>query len=117
MWGMISGVEKTSPRQEIPHCIDHPMFNGGSLTVSNPRRAPARRSRAQRAGGAGQVGDYKLIIGLQSLSFHQGPDYPNGTKGTPYRGFNYSLDCGNNVNMEGGVRWWHFLDLSYCPSH
>ena len=51
------------------------------------------------------MGDYKLIIGLQSLSFHQGPDYPNGTKGVPYRGFNDSLDCGNNVNMEGGVRW------------
>jgi hypothetical protein len=25
MWGMISGVEATSPRAEIPHCIDHPM--------------------------------------------------------------------------------------------
>ena len=62
------------------------------------------------------MGDYKLIIGLQSLSFHQGPDYPNGTKGVPYTGFNFSLDCGNNVNMEGGVRWRRFLDLSRCPS-
>ena len=85
------------------------------------RKQPETSPRQEISGSAcrwrGQVGDYKLIIGLQSLSFHQGPDYPNGTKGTPYRGFNYSLDCGNNVNMEGGVRWWHFLDLSYCPSH
>ena len=33
MWGMISGVEKSSPRQEIPHCINHPLYNSSALTV------------------------------------------------------------------------------------
>ena len=27
---------------------------------------------------------------------------PNGTKGEPYLGFNHSLDCGDNINMQGG---------------
>ena len=26
MWGLISGVQKISPRQEIPHCINHPLY-------------------------------------------------------------------------------------------
>jgi hypothetical protein len=52
MWGMISGVEATSPRQEIPHCINHPLYNWSALTV----------------------GDYKLLLGPQTLAFWQGPD-------------------------------------------
>ena len=72
------------------------------------------------------VGDYKLVLGPQILSFWQGPDYPvrsirallcrtaaasltqkwyraqNGTVGVPYVGSNNTYDCGNQVTMEGG---------------
>jgi hypothetical protein len=37
-------------------------------------------ARRRFNGGALTVGDYKLIIGLQSLSFWQGPAYPNGAR-------------------------------------
>ena len=65
LWGYISGVEKTSPRTEVPICIDMPLFNGTSALI---------------------VGDYKMLLGPQNLAFWQGPSFPNATgcpAGTP----------------------------------
>ena len=44
LWGFVSGVEKTSPRTEVPICIDMPLMNGTSALI---------------------VGDYKLLLGHQ----------------------------------------------------
>ena len=59
--------------------------------------------------------DYKLLLGPQTLAFWQGPAYPNGTDGVPYWGSNNTLDCGNDVTMEGGclfnIRCVHTLPL------
>ena len=114
MWGLISGVEKSSPRQEIPHCINHPLYNSSALTVggecasSLPARAFVLTDDLLRA-------DYKLLLGPQTLAFWQGPAYPNGTDGVPYWGSNNTLDCGNDVTMEGGclfnIRCVHNLPL------
>ena len=46
-WGHISGVEKTSPRTEMPTCIDSPVSDGSSALI---------------------VGDYKLLLGPQILA-------------------------------------------------
>lgn len=67
-------------RQEIPHCINHPLYNMSALTV----------------------GTYKLLLGLQFFAFWQGPNYPNGTEGEPYLGSNNTQDCGDIHTMEGG---------------
>jgi hypothetical protein len=64
MWGLISGVEKTSPRTELPLVIDHPTSHNAALIV----------------------GDYKLLLGTIGLAYWQGPAFPNGTDcpaGTP----------------------------------
>ena len=91
MWGYVTGVEKTSPRTEVPICIDMPLFNGTSALI---------------------VGDYKLLLGPQNLAFWQGPAFPNGTdcpKGTPdnkctaaYRGSSNVEICGT-VDCPAGV--------------
>lgn len=47
MWGLISGVEKTSPRTELPLVIDHPTSHNAALIV----------------------GDYKLLLGTIGLAY------------------------------------------------
>ena len=54
LWGFISGVEKTSPRTEVPICIDMPLMNGTSALI---------------------VGDYKLLSAIRIC--RQGPLFPN----------------------------------------
>jgi len=62
VWPLISGVNATSPRTELPLVIDHQGRHGnGSSSVLIQ-------------------GDYKLLTGLQILSFHQGPDFPNASR-------------------------------------
>ena len=63
LWGFISGAIKTSPRTEVPICIDSPVMDGASALI---------------------VGDFKLLLGPQILAFWQGPSFPNGTEGEPY---------------------------------
>lgn len=63
MWGVISGVEQSSPRQEVPLCIDQPLQNGSSALI---------------------VGDFKLLLGPQQLSYWQGPEFPNGSDTEAY---------------------------------
>ena len=122
MWGLISGVEKTSPRTELPLVMDHPTSHNAALIV----------------------GDYKLLLGTIGLAYlfsatplsnahvcplciktcccvhtsdvwnryWQGNAFPNGTDcahGTPdnecdapYKGSFLSADCGDIVSLEGG---------------
>ena len=47
MWGLISGVEKTSPRTELPLVMDHPTSHNAALIV----------------------GDYKLLLGTIGLAY------------------------------------------------
>jgi len=92
IWGLISGIEERSPRNEIPITIDMPLMNGSSALI---------------------VGEYKLLLGPQSFSFWQGPAFPNGSNSEPYgRWPPYNMvDCGkaeirfHNITiqeMEGG---------------
>jgi len=92
IWDLISGIDKKSPRNEIPVTIDMPLQNGSSALI---------------------VGDYKLLLGPQQLSFWQGPAFPNGSDTEPYgRWPPYNMaDCGkaeirihNTIvqEMEGG---------------
>eukprot|EP01043_Picozoa_sp_COSAG02_P021420 COSAG02_NODE_1088_length_14670_cov_237.088326_6_plen_218_part_00 len=91
LWGFISGVEQTSPRAEVPICIDMPLMNGTSALI---------------------VGDYKLLLGHQNLAFWQGPSFPNASgcpAGTPdnrcfdmYAGANFTQQCGT-VDCPAGV--------------
>ena len=91
LWGFISGVEKTSPRTEVPICIDMPLMNGTSALI---------------------VEDYKLLLGHQNLAFWQGPSFPNASgcpAGTPdnqcfdmYAGANFTEECGT-VDCPAGV--------------
>ena len=46
MWGLISGVEKSSPRTELPLVMDHPTSHNAALIV----------------------GDYKLLLGTIGLA-------------------------------------------------
>lgn len=79
LWPVISGAVEKSPRAEIPITIHHPIFNNSALIV----------------------GDYKLLLGEQSLSYWQGPAFPNGTE--PYGEDNGpKVDCGNDLTLEGG---------------
>ena len=79
MWGLVAGVEKSSPRQELPLVIAHPMFNTTALIV----------------------GDFKLLLGPQTESYWQGPDFPNGTAPYGVNGENI-CDCGDDETLEGG---------------
>ena len=47
MWGLISGVEKSSPRSELPLVMDHPTSHNAALIV----------------------GDYKLLLGTIGLAY------------------------------------------------
>ena len=90
MWGVLSGVERSSPRTELPLVIDHPTSHNAALIV----------------------GDYKLLLGTTGLAYWQGNAFPNGTDcapGTPdnectapYKGSFLSADCGDIVSLEGG---------------
>ena len=55
LWGLISGAVATSPRDEVPLCIDHPLFGGSSALI---------------------VGDFKLLLGPQTYAYWQGPEFP-----------------------------------------
>ena len=79
MWQLVTGVEKSSPRQELPLVIAHPMFNTTALIV----------------------GDFKLLLGPQTESYWQGPDFPNGTAPYGVNGENI-CDCGDDETLEGG---------------
>jgi len=79
MWQLVIGVEKSSPRQELPLVIAHPMFNTTALIV----------------------GDFKLLLGPQTESYWQGPDFPNGTAPYGVNGENI-CDCGDDETLEGG---------------
>ena len=85
LWSLLSGENNTSPRDEVPICIDHPLFNGSSALI---------------------VGDYKLLLGPQNYGYWQGPAFPNGTDGEPYwpggEKESVSVDCGDAISMEGG---------------
>jgi len=81
MWPLISGDVSTSPRQEIPLAVHHPLFLNSALIV----------------------GSYKLMLGTQLLSYWQGPSFPNGTDDEPYgEDSGPYLSCGNDTTLEGG---------------
>lgn len=72
MWGLISGVEKSSPRQEIPHCINHPLYNSSALTVGGECASSLSVSgRAFVLTDGLPRADYKLLLGPQTLAFWQ----------------------------------------------
>lgn len=85
LWGLISGATAKSPRDEIPVCIDMPLMNGSSALI---------------------VGDFKLLLGPQQLSYWQGPAFPNGSNSEPYGRwppFNM-VDCGKaEIKFNGSV--------------
>ena len=63
MWPLLSGANGTSPRTELPLVIE-------------------KTGRQGKSNGTTSVliqGDYKLILGLQVLSYYQGPDFPNAS--------------------------------------
>ena len=94
LWGLLSGKNTTSPRTEVPICIDHPLFNGSSALI---------------------VGDWKLLLGPQNYGYWQGPEFPNGTDGEPYwpggAKESVAVDCGDAISLEGGC----LFDLSTDP--
>lgn len=94
LWSLLSGENNTSPRNEVPICIDHPLFNGSSALI---------------------VGDYKLMLGPQNYGYWQGPAFPNGTDGEPYwpggAKESVTVDCGDALSLEGGC----LFDLSADP--
>ena len=62
MWPLISGQNSTSPRVEIAAVVDASIRKG------------------LRNSSALIVGDWKLLTGVQLLSYWQGPAFPNASK-------------------------------------
>merc|ERR1712110_989940 len=81
MWPLVAGEVAASPRQEIPVTVHHPIFNDSALII----------------------GAYKVLLGPQSLSYWQGPAFPNGTDSEPYgKDHGPVLNCGDDAALEGG---------------
>eukprot|EP00928_Gymnodinium_smaydae_P072564 TRINITY_DN55905_c0_g1_i1.p1 TRINITY_DN55905_c0_g1~~TRINITY_DN55905_c0_g1_i1.p1 ORF type:complete len:491 (-),score=38.67 TRINITY_DN55905_c0_g1_i1:98-1456(-) len=79
IWPLVSGAVTTSPRQEIAITVHHPLFKTSNLIV----------------------GEYKLLLGTQALSYWQGPAFPNGS--APYgTGRGPQVDCGDDATLQGG---------------
>ena len=69
MWSYLSGAAAASPRTEM-------MIGTEVVTQKVPRAKPVT---APGWSGALIVGAFKIVIGVQSYGFWQGPVYPNAT--------------------------------------
>ena len=68
-WPFLSGEAPSSPRTVIPFTMGQHQPGDGGAIIS---------------------GEYKLLFGVQSPAFWNGPEYPNGTKPAPI-----SVTCGD----------------------
>jgi len=67
LWPLLSGADTAEPHDAIPVVVDHttnPLLGGGNVSAL-------------------LMGNYKLLIGTQMLSYWQGPDFPNASS-APY---------------------------------
>lgn len=70
LWPLLSGADTAEPHDAIPVVVDHGGRNPSSKPSSNDVSALL-------------MGNYKLLVGKQALSYWQGPAFPNASS-APY---------------------------------